>query len=118
MVTDRTVEISVTMSNARTIEEIATKLATDPNAMAMPLETYSLASIAFGLLGTNTCRCLVQRSRILFALMNFSLFRQFFFACSLNRTRMDTLPTAVDPFIRAQRIHPSTVVGKKRPTSP
>lgn len=52
--TDTQVDMRVIMSKATTMEDMATKLATDPMAMKKPLEVYSAASIARGLLGVIT----------------------------------------------------------------
>lgn len=116
--TEITVEIRVTKSKAMIIDDTATKDMIEPTAINMPLEAYSLASIERGLLGVNTWCSLMHLLRISFAFWKFSLFLQFFFACSLNRTRIETFPIAVDPLMIPQRTHPSTVFGKKRPTSP
>ena len=116
--TEITVEISVTRSKAMIIDDTATKDMTDPIAIKKPLDAYSLASIDRGLLGVNTWCSRMHLLSMSFAFWKFSLFLQFFLACSLNRTRIETFPIAVDPLMIPQRIHPSTVLGKNRPTSP
>lgn len=64
-----TVEIIVTMSKDRMIAEIVVKLATDPIMIHAPFEAYSLAFMAFGLLGMKACFSLVSSDRISLAFL-------------------------------------------------